>query len=68
MRRKKQNDSDDLALGAPRQVRFQRGVERDLVKIAELNGMDFPSALRMATRLGLQKLREGCLTGKKQSA
>jgi len=60
----KSTEDADLELGLPRQVRFQKGVERELSKIAELNGMDFPSVLRMAARLGLQKLREGCITKK----
>jgi hypothetical protein len=59
MRRRK---AKDVGLGAPRQVRFQRDVEREINRVAKLNGLDFPSALRMAARIGLGKLREGCIT------
>lgn len=55
-------------LQPPRQVRFPKDVEEDLQKIADVNGLDFADALRMAAKTGLPILKKRMGVAIKQAA
>jgi hypothetical protein len=44
-------------LGAPRQIRLDPALEKDLQEIADQNGIDWVDAVRMCARFGVAELK-----------